>query len=134
MVPDPSTLVQFEMLSMLHGMHQQRRPRDSSDSSSTENSERSGSKLKAILRLRRRVRKNLIRVAARYQKRFLAKLGVAILGNSIISSPLTHRMTSERLRAAFGKMSGLWRTHHGISEILELLEHQQVEQAAATAV
>ena len=66
MVPDPSTLVQFEMLSMLHGMHQQRRPRDSSDSSSTENLEHSGSKLKAMLRLRRQVRKNPIRITARY--------------------------------------------------------------------
>ena len=35
---------------------------------------------------------------------------------------------------AFGKMSCLWRTHHGVSEILELIDYQQVEQAAATAV
>ena len=41
-------------------------------------------------------------------------------------------MTSERLRPAFGKMAGLWRMHHGLSEIFELLENQRVEQAAAT--
>ena len=133
MLPDPNMLVQVEMLRTLQGMNQHRRPRDESDSS-TEHSEQSGSKLKAILRLRRRVRKNSIRIVARYRKRSLAKLGVTILGNGTLSSPFTHRMTSERLRPAFEKMSGLWRTHHGVSEILGLLEHQQIEQAAATAV
>ena len=134
MIPDPNMLLQYEMLHMLQTMHQQRRPRDDSDSSSTELWEQSGSKLKAILRLRRRVRKNPIRIAARYRNRSLAKLGVTILSNGTLSSPFTHRMTSERLRLAFGKMSGLRKTRHGVSEILELLEHQQVEQAAATAV
>ena len=133
MMPDPNMLLQYEMLRMLQTL-QQRRPRNDSDSSDTELSEQSGSKLKAILRLRRRVRKNPIRIVARYRNRSLAKLGVTILGNGTLSSPFTHRMTSERLRPAFGKMSGLWRTHHGVSEILELIEHQQVEQAAATAV
>ena len=119
---------------MLQGKNEQRRPRNDSSSSLAEQSEQSGSKLKAILRLRRRVRKNPISIVARYRNRSLAKLGVTILGNGTLSSPFTHRMTSERLRLAFGKMSGLRKTRHGVSEILELLEHQQVEQAAATAV
>ena len=51
-----------------------------------------------------------------------------------MTTPFAHRMTSEKLRPAFGKMVGLWRVHYGFSEVLELLEQKRTEDAAATVV
>lgn len=86
------------------------------------------------MRLRRRVHKNPLKIVVRYRSRGLARLGIHVMPSGSLTSPFHHRMTSEKLRPTFGKMVGLWRTHYGLSEVLELLEQNRPEEAAATTV
>ena len=131
---DPNTLVQFEMLRMMQAMRKKKDTDDSSEESGSEDDRTGKSKFRAIVRLRHRVRKNPLRIVVRYRRRCLRRLGIQTLPNGSLSSPFSHPMVSEKIRPSFGKMTGLWRTHHGISHILELLEARRVEEAAATCV
>ena len=90
--------------------------------------------MRAVFRLRKRVRKRPLKIVARYRERSLARLGIHAMSDGTLTSPFAHRMTSEKLRPTFGKMVGLWRAHYGLSEVLELLEQQRTEEAAATVV
>ena len=136
MAPDPNLLVQLEMIKVLRKLAKKRS--DSSDSSGSDSSDgtrQKGSPLRAVLRLRKRVKRHPLRIVGKYREKSLARLGIQRLGSSgVLSSPFMHTMTSEKLRPTFGKMTGLWRVHHGISHILSLLEEQENEQAAATCV
>ena len=123
-------MIQYEMLRMLTRLN--RKKADSSDSD--DESSDGGGHFKAILKLRRRVKREPIKIVASYRKRSLDKLGITSMPNGTLTSPFCHRMTSHRLRGDFGKMTGLWRCHHALSEILELVGQQKVEEGAATAV
>ena len=90
--------------------------------------------MRAVFRLRKRVRKRPLKIVARYRERSLARLGIHAMADGTLTSPFSHRMTSEKLRPTFGKMVGLWRAHYGLSEVLELLEQKRTEEAAATVV
>ena len=84
--------------------------------------------------MRRRVKKNPIRTLAKYRKRSLANLGIQVLPSGALRSPFFHAMTSERILQTFDKMTGIWRAHHGVLAILELLEQRRVEEVAATSI
>ena len=84
--------------------------------------------------MRARVRRRPLEIATRYRQRMLNKMGITVLPNGTLSAPFAHPHVSLRLRDSFGKMVGLWRCHYAVAQILELLEHRHVEQAAATSV
>ena len=116
-----------------------RRPRSNSSGSGASSSQgggehSSGSKLREILRTRKRVKKRPLKVVTRYRERMLAKMGITVLPNGTLSAPFAHPHVSLKLRDNFGKMVGLWRCHYAVGHILELLEHRELEQAAATSV
>jgi len=136
---DPNLYIQFEMLKALKQMQKRSRRSKSSDDSSEDSSGEEdahsrGSPMRAVFRLRKRVRKRPLKIVARYRERSLARLGIHAMSDGTLTSPFAHRMTSEKLRPTFGKMVGLWRAHYGLSEVLELLEQQRTEEAAATVV
>ena len=120
----------------------QRRRSSSSDSETQSSGEGSSgghrhsgpSKLKAVLRLRERVKRHPLRILTNYRSRCLRRLGIYALPNGMLSAPYTHPSTSLHLRPSFGRMTGLWRCHFAMSHVLELMEHRRVEEAAATAV
>ena len=136
---DPQVLLQLEMARQLRMLRRDRRSGSSaSGSHSSEEgsggSRGGGGKLKALLYLRRRVRKRPLRIIMKYRERCLRRLGIYQLPNGMLSAAYTHPATSLHLRPTFGRMTGLWRCHYGISQLLELIEHRQMEQAGATAV
>ena len=90
--------------------------------------------MKALLRLRRRVRRRPLKIIMRYRQRCLRRLGIYAMPGGGLSAPYTHPATSLHLRPAFGRMTGLWRCHFALSHLLELIEHRKVEEAGATAV
>ena len=136
---DPNLYIQLEMIKALKHMQKRRKSKSSDDSteddsSGDEDAHSRGSPMRAVFRLRKRVRKRPLKIVARYRERSLARLGIHAMSDGSLTSPFAHRMTSEKLRPTFGKMVGLWRAHYGLSEVLELLEQQRTEEAAATVV
>jgi len=123
------------MLQQLQRM-QRRRSESSDEEGSSDNSDghNSSYKLRSILRLRKRVKSHPLRIVTKYRRRCLDKVGIVVLPNGSLSAPFAHHHISLRLRETFGKMVGLWRCHYAATQILELLEHRRVEQAAATCV
>ena len=90
--------------------------------------------MKALLKLRRRAKHRPLRIVMKYRARCVRRLGIYALPNGILSAPYTHLATSQHLRQAFGRMTGLWRCHFAVSHLLELIERRRVEEAGATAV
>ena len=135
---DPSIQLQLEMARQLLLLRRKRSgTSDSGTRSSEEGSDGSlkgGSKLRAILRLRQRVKKHPLKIIMKYRARCLRRLGIYALPNGMLSSAYTHPATSLHLRSTFGRMTGLWRCHFAASHILELIEHRKMEEAGATAV
>ena len=80
------------------------------------------------------MKRHPLRIVAKYRERSLNRLGITQMASGTLSSPFHHTLTSEKFRPVFGKMTGLWRVHHGLSHVLALLEQAENEQAAATCV
>ena len=131
---DVSTYIQMEMLQQLRKMKKGKSHSDSDESGSDggDDQDRSSSKLRNILRLRRRVRKHPLRIVTKYRQRCLDKAGITVMPGGTLSAPFAHPHVSLRIRETFGKMVGLWRCHYSVAQVLEHLEHRRVEQAAAT--
>ena len=130
---DVNTYVQYATLQQLQQMGGKKGGSDSNDSSSGDDQpDRASSKLRNVLRLRRRVRKHPLRIVTKYRQRCLDKAGIIVLKDESLSSPFAHHHQSMRIRETFGKMVGLWRCHYAVAQMLEHFEHRRLEEGAAT--
>ena len=128
-------MVQWQMVQQLQRMPR-RRSESSDEDGVSDNSEghNSSSKLRSILRLRKRAKSHPMRIVTKYRRRCLDKVGTVVLPKGSLSGPFAHHLISLRRRETFGKMVGLWRCHYASVQVLELLEHRRVQQASATCV
>jgi len=136
---DPNALMQLKMLELVDKIDRRQSKRGSGDSDSDSDSDglpKGGAKssLRGLHRLRRRVRQQPMRILKRYRKKSMAKLGVRVAPDGRLTAPFMHILTSERLREAFGRMTGMWRVHYSISYALDLLDGKRSTEAAATLV
>ena len=115
---DPmAAMLQLHTLKLLTKLSK-RRSRDDSDSDRSEK----GKGLKGLHRMRRGLRKHPLKKYRRYRRRALEILGV-----HDARMPWRYSDVSRRIRSVFGSMTGLWKVHYHVSEILTAAEEQNFE-------
>jgi len=123
-----STLIQLQMLKLLSKMD--KKDADGSDDEASDTNKDGASKgFAGIQRLRREVKKKPLKVVKRYREHVKQKLGVRHP-----SQHWEYRDYSRLLLGTFGKMKGLWRCHHLLSDVLQLLDAQENEAAMGLTV
>ena len=94
---DVNAMVQWKMLQQRQRMQKRRSEFSDEDGSSDSNDgHNSSSKLRSILRLRKRVRSHPLRIVTKYRRRCLDKVGIVVLPNGSLSAPLAHHHTPLR--------------------------------------
>ena len=123
---DTNSLIQWEIVKAWGKLNRKK------ESDSEEDEPRVGgtaSGFAGIRKLRRRLRKAPRSVLARYREHVKQKLGVRHAAHR-----WEYRDYSLKLLPTFGKMKGLWRCHHLMSDILQRLEPEETDQAIGLTV
>ena len=134
---DPTLQVQLEMVRTL----QQMRRGHSGHAEHSDDGEDAGymrevkaSGISDLHRQRRLLTEQPLRAVMLYRQRVMRRLGVSLLEGGQPSAPWQHTDYSNRVKPHFGRMTGLWRVHYGLSKMLSLAEMKQRDLLAATIV
>ena len=124
--PDVQQLINLEMLRTLKKL--QRHTDTGSDSDSDDKGQK-GKDFAGIMRGRKRFQKRPLPIVQGYIDRVIGDLGV--------TSTQQHwelKEFSTKISPQFGRMKGLWRTHHAVSELVQFLVQGDVQHATAFGV
>ncbi len=127
--PDLQQMINLEMLKMMRKMRGVERDSDSDSEDGLGRGGREKRDFDGIQRSRRKFRKQPKKVVESYVTRVRSELGV--------NSPTQHwelRDYSKKVQPLFGRMRGLWRCHHAVSEMVQLLLAGDLERGAAFGV
>ena len=128
---DMASLVQLEMLKQLRALQTKKVTEESSDSETEAGllKSQSSSKLKGIVRLRRRIRKHPKRCVHRFALHVRNRLGVRSARQA-----WTFMDYSLKLVPRFGKMKGLWRCHWILAQVVQAHIEGRTDYGIAFAV
>ena len=113
---DLQALLSLQMLKELKRMNKKRTESDDSDADSDDDLAKGGSRLRGVVRLRRRCRRRPLSLLKKYTLRVRRCLGAEDPRRA-----WRYADYSMKILPAFGRMRGLWRCHWIMSEALESL-------------
>ena len=133
---DPNLLVQYEMVKVLRSMKRHSKGRSDVDSSGSDKGYMGSMAggIAGLHRSRRAFRRRPLKSVWRYRLRVMRRLGVSTLASGQCSAPWAYTDHSLKIRAHFGRMTGLWRVHYALSKLLALGEAKEFDLMTGSLV